>query len=249
MKNHPSSKAKSLPAILFWGLVWILAAWALDKPLLLPSPAQVLRCMGHLVLTASFWQITLTSISRILLGLCLGISLGAVLAVVTEKVPVLHALISPAMTAMQATPVASFAILVLIWVDRDYVPVLICCMMALPVIWSGVSGGIREADPQLLEMAQVFRLSRCTRLRRIWIPSVLPFFRTACASALSLGWKAGIAAEVLTVPKMSIGRMISEAKLYLLTEELFAWTFTVIILSLLLQKIMLRLLKGRDNNA
>ena len=249
MKKQPSSKVKSLPAILFWGSVWFLAAFALDKPLLLPSPAQVLRCIGQLVLTAGFWQITLTPISRILLGLCLGISLGALLAVVTEKVPVLHALISPAMTAMQATPVASFAILVLIWVDRDDVPVLICCMMALPVIWNGVSGGIREADPQLLEMAQVFRLSRCTRLRRIWIPSVLPFFRTACASALSLGWKAGIAAEVLTVPKMSIGRMISEAKLYLLTEELFAWTFTVIILSLLLQKIMLRLLKGRDNNA
>jgi NitT/TauT family transport system permease protein len=249
MKKHPSSKVNILPAILFWGLVWILAAGVLDKPLLLPSPAQVLRCMGNLVLTASFWQITLTSIMRILLGLCLGISLGAVLAVVTEKVPVLHTLISPAMTAMQATPVASFTILVLIWVDRDYVPVLICCMMALPVIWSGVSGGIREADPQLLEMAQVFRLRRCTRFRRIWIPSVLPFFRTACASALSLGWKAGIAAEVLTVPKMSIGRMISEAKLYLLTEELFAWTLTVIILSLLLQKIMLRLLKRRDNNA
>ena len=78
---------------------------------------------------------------------------------------------------------------------------------------------------------------------------MLPFFRTACASALSLGWKAGIAAEVLTVPKMSIGRMISEAKLYLLTPELFAWTLTVIILSLLLQKCMFRLLQGRDRHA
>ena len=249
MKKLLPSKVKSLPALLFWGLVWALAAWALSKPLLLPSPAQVLRCMGRLVLTPDFWRITLTSIARILLGLAIGIGLGTVLAVVTEAVPLLDALIAPAMTAMQATPVASFAILVLIWVERDFVPVLIVCMMALPVIWSGVSGGIRETDPQLLEMAEVFRLPRHTRLLRIWVPSVLPFFRTACASALSLGWKAGIAAEVLTVPKMSIGRMISEAKLYLLTEELFAWTLTVIVLSLILQKIMLRLLKGRAKNA
>ena len=249
MKKHLPSKVKSLPALLFWGLVWALAAWALGKPLLLPSPMQVLRCLGRLVLTADFWQITLLSIGRILLGLAIGIGLGAVLALLTETVPLLDALIAPAMTAMQATPVASFAILVLIWVDRSFVPVLICCMMALPVIWSGVSSGIRETDPQLLEMAAVFRLSRYTRLRRIWVPSVLPFFRTACASALSLGWKAGIAAEVLTVPKKSIGRMISEAKLYLLTEELFAWTLTVICLSLLLQAVMLRLLKGRARNA
>ena len=249
MKKRKSSKVNSLPAILFWGLVWALAAWAMDKPLLLPSPVQVLRCMGQLAVTSAFWKITLISIGRILLGLALGIGLGALLAVLTELSPLLHTLISPAMTAMQATPVASFAILVLIWVDRDFVPVLICCMMALPVIWGGVSGGIRSTDPQLLEMAEVFRLSRYTKLRRIFLPSVLPFFRTACASALSLGWKAGIAAEVLTVPKMSIGRMISESKLYLLTPELFAWTLTVIILSLLLQGLMLRLLKGRGDHA
>ena len=249
MKKHQPSKVNSLPALLFWGLVWFLAAWALGKPLLLPTPAQVLRCMGKLALTVDFWQITLTSIGRILLGLGIGIALGAVLAVLTELSPLLHALIAPAMTAVQATPVASFAILVLIWVQRDFVPVLICCMMALPVIWGGVSGGIRDTDPQLLEMAEVFRIPLHTRILRIYGPSVLPFFRTACASALNLGWKAGIAAEVLTVPKLSIGRMISESKLYLLTEELFAWTLTVILLSLLLKKMILRLLQGRESHA
>jgi len=78
---------------------------------------------------------------------------------------------------------------------------------------------------------------------------VKPYFRAACISGLGLGWKAGVAAEVLTVPKASIGRMISESKLYLLTEELFAWTLAVVLLSLLLQKIMLLLLKGRGNHA
>ena len=77
----------------------------------------------------------------------------------------------------------------------------------------------------------------------------MPFFRTACTNSLGLGWKAGIAAEVLTVPKISIGKMISEAKLYLMTEELFAWTLTVVILSLVLQKGMLHLLKGRETDA
>lgn len=249
MKKHRLSKLNGLPALLFWGLVWALAAWAMDKPLLLPTPAQVLRCLLQLAATASFWQITWTSIGRILLGLGIGIGLGALLGVLTELSPLLHALIAPAMTAIQATPVASFAILVLIWVDRDFVPVLICCMMALPVIWSSVSGGIRSTDPQLLEMAKVFQLPLHRKVLRIFLPSVLPFFRTACAGALSLGWKAGIAAEVLTVPKMSIGRMISESKLYLLTPELFAWTLTVICLSLLLQAGMLRLLKGRDKDA
>ena len=249
MNRQQRSKVNGLPALVFWTAVWYLAALAVNNPLLLPNPLQVLRCWGSMLVTAVFWQTAAVSIGRILLGVMTAVVLGTVLAVLTTRSRLLDTLIAPAMTAMQATPVASFTILVLIWVDRDYVPVLICAMMGLPIVWNSVGSGIRLTDNQLLEMAKVYRLPKYHTLKRIWIPSVMPFFRTACSSALGLGWKAGIAAEVLTVPKRSIGRMISESKLYLLTEELFAWTLAVITLSLLLQKIMLRLLEGRNGHA
>ena len=249
MNRQKRSKVNGLPALVFWTAVWYLAALAVNNPLLLPNPLQVLRCLGSMLVTAVFWQTAAVSIGRILLGVMTAVVLGTVLAVLTTRSRLLDTLIAPAMTAMQATPVASFTILVLIWVDRDYVPVLICAMMGLPIVWNSVGSGIRLTDNQLLEMAKVYRLPKYHTLKRIWIPSVMPFFRTACSSALGLGWKAGIAAEVLTVPKRSIGRMISESKLYLLTEELFAWTLAVIVLSLLLQKIMLRLLEGRNGHA
>ena len=249
MIRHPRPKVNGLPALIFWTAVWYLAALTMDNPLLLPGPLQVLKCLGNLMQTAAFWQTVAVSIGRILLGVVSTMLLGCILAVITTFCRLLEVLIAPAMTAMQATPVASFTILVLIWIDRDYVPVLICGMMVLPVVWNSVSAGIRVTDPQLLEMAKVYRLSGFQTLRRIWIPSVMPFFRTACSSSIGLGWKAGIAAEVLTVPKHSIGRMIADSKLYLMTEELFASTLVVIVLSLLLQKGMLRLLKGRNRHA
>ena len=249
MNRLQGSRINGLPALIFWTAVWYLAAMAMDNPLLMPSPLQVLRCLGRLMLTAGFWQTVFVSIGRILLGIVSAVFLGCVLAVMTTFCRLLEVLIAPAMTAMQATPVASFTILVLIWIDRDFVPVLICGMMVLPVVWNSVTTGIRMTDPQLLEMAKVYRLSRFQTLRRIRIPSVMPFFRTACLNSIGLGWKAGIAAEVLTVPKHSIGRMIADSKLYLMTEELFASTLVVIVLSLLLQTIMLRLLQGRNNHA
>ena len=249
MNREQRPKINGLPALLFWTAVWYLAALALKNPLLLPTPVQVLRCLGDLMLTASFWQVTAVSIGRILLGVVSAVALGVILAMLTTSSRLLETLIAPAMTAMQATPVASFTILVLIWVNRDFVPVLICGMMVVPVVWNSVSTGIRVTDRQLLEMARMYRLPRLRILRRIYVPSVMPFFRMACSSALGLGWKAGIAAEVLTVPRNSIGRMISESKLYLLTEELFAWTLAVVVLSLLLQKGMLYLLKRREDHA
>jgi len=249
MNRQQRPNVNGLPALIFWAAVWYAAAKVLNNPLLLPTPVQVLRCLGELMQTAAFWQTTAVSIGRILLGVLSAVLLGCVLAVGTTSCRLLDVLIAPAMTAMQATPVASFTILVLIWLDRDYVPVLICAMMGLPIVWSSVSSGIRLTDPQLLEMAAVYRLPKLRILQRIYVPSVMPFFRTACSSALGLGWKAGIAAEVLTVPKHSIGRMIADSKLYLMTEELFASTLVVIVLSLLLQKIMQRLLRGRESHA
>ena len=48
------------------------------------------------------------------------------------------------------------------------------------------------------------------------------------------------------MPKNSIGKMIAESKLYMMTEDLFAWTLAVVTLSLLIQTVVLRLLKGRE---
>lgn len=243
MNQVRSRKINGLPALLFWMAIWHIAAAALDNGLLLPGPVQVLKCLGGLAVTKAFWQTVLVSLGRILLGVVWAVALGLILAVMAFRWRLVEMLVEPAMTAVRATPVASFAILVLIWLDRDWVPVLICGMMVLPVIYGSVSAGLRTVDGQLLEMAEVYRLPKMRRLKRIWIPSVMPFFRSSCSNALGLGWKAGIAAEVLTVPKLSMGRMISESKLYLMTEELFAWTLTVVLLSLLLQKLMLWVLK------
>lgn len=249
MSGGRVSVVKKVLATLFWVAAWHILALAMENPLLLPTPFQVLRRLGELMLTEAFWQTAAVSIGRILLGAVSAMALGVGLAVLSAASGLLDALIVPVMTAVQATPVASFTILVLIWLDRDLVPVLICGMMVLPVVWSNVCTGIRGTDPQLLELAKVYRLPWMRVLRRIYVPSVMPYFRAACGSALGLGWKAGIAAEVLTVPKASIGRMISESKLYLMTEDLFAWTLAVVILSLLLQKLMLCFLTGRDPNA
>ena len=106
------------------------------------------------------------------------------------------------------------------------------------------AAGLDGIDPQFLEMAKVFSLPRQRVLRRIVWPSLLPYLRSALCSALGLGWKAGIAAEVLTVPPFSIGKSIYEAKLYLETTELFAWTAAVVLLSFLIERVLLRLVDG-----
>ena len=237
---------RTLAVVLFWLLIWQLAAALAGQELLLPSPLRVARELIRLAGGAEFWLTVAQSIRRVLTGIVSAVLLGILLALLTHKSAVLRALLSPVMTLVKSTPVASFIILALVWLGRNTVPVFIAALMVLPVVWANVSAGLRGIDPGLLELARVYELPRLRVLRRITWPSVRPHLRAALRSALGLGWKAGIAAEVLTVPALSIGKRIYEAKLYLETTELFAWTAAVVLVSLAIEKLLLRLV-GKES--
>ena len=102
-----------------------------------------------------------------------------------------------------------------------------------------MSQGIRQTDGKLLEMARVYRLGLGKTLRHIWLPSVKPYFLAACTTGLGFAWKSGIAAEVICSPDRAIGTELRNAKAYLETPEVFAWTVTVVVLSVLLERVLL----------
>ncbi len=234
-------------ALLFWvGLWWLLAA-IFGKPLLLPTPIAVLKALGTLCGTGAFWLAVALSLLRILCGILLALVAGVLLALLTVKSALCHHLFSPLLTLFKATPVASVIFLVLLWIGRDRVPLFIAFIMALPIVWSNVREGLLQTDRRLLEMAQVFELTKKQTLRYIRIPSLFPYFLAACRSAIALAWKAGVAAEVLCTPRFSIGTEIYEGKLYLLTDELFAWTLVVVLISAGIEWGALALLKKAQN--
>jgi len=223
----------------FWLCVWQGAALLTDNSLLLPAPVAVLARLGQLVFTAAFWRIVLASLLRILCGMAIAVALGCILAVICCRWRLLNDLLSPLLTIVKSTPVASFIILLLIWIGRDALPAVIVILMVLPVVWGNVCAGIRTTDPLLLRTAKVFGFSRWRTLRRVYVPWVMPHFLSACRTSLGLAWKSGIAAEVLTVPALSIGKMLYESKLYWEVQDLFAWTVVVILCSLLIEKVLM----------
>ena len=242
MDQTKKRRIQILAASVFWLGVWQAAAVAIGQEVFLVSPAQAIGTLVELLPQAEFWQRIGFSAGRILLGFGLGALSSAVLAVAAEKWEWVDALLAPVMQLVKATPVASFIILALVWVRGSSLSVLISFLMVLPVLYGAVRTGIRAADPQLLEMAKVFRLPLGRRLRAVWLPAVLPAFRQGCSVALGICWKSGVAAEVIGLPNGSIGDALYRAKITLSTGELFAWTFVIILLSAAFEKLFLRAL-------
>ena len=242
LKTDRNRALRRLLAVLFWLAVWQVASMIVGKDLILPGPISVIKALGGLVIQGSFWLSILLTMFRIMLGFCLGVVAGCLLALGCCSSKVLDTLLSPIVRIVRATPVASFIILAMLWMSKGGVPVLMSALMVTPVIWGNLVEGYYSRDMSISEMASSYRLGKWKTLRFVHIPSLMPALKAACLTALGLAWKSGIAAEVLSQPKQAIGTNIYYSKVYLETPELFAWTASVIALSVLLETVVKRLL-------
>lgn len=225
-------------------LLWQAGAMALDLHLLLVTPLEVVRRLFTLVGESDFWRTLLFSFSRIVLGFALAFALGCLLGVLSGKWPLLETLLWPYVITIKTVPVASFIIISLIFFSARQLSTFISFLMVFPVIYSNVLEGIRSTDRELLEMAQVFRISWWRRLGYIYLPHLKPFLFSACSVALGMSWKSGVAAEVIGVASGSIGEKLYESKIYFLTEDLLAWTVVIVLVSVLFEKLFLRLMRA-----
>lgn len=231
-----------------WLAIWQILAMAIGKELLFPTPIAVAIRIFELMQTAEFYKIIAHSLLRILTGMLMGLLLGALGGILTAHSPTARDFFAPPLAVIKSTPVASFIILLVLWVSRDLTPLIIALIMVTPIVWTGVETGILNTDKALLEMARAYKMSPAAKLRHIFLPSIAPYFLASLKSSLGMAWKAGIAAEVLLEPIISIGKMISDAKSYIETTDLFAWTAVVVILSVAIEKITVLVLKNALKN-
>lgn len=243
-KNTKVSKTVySLLAAFFWIAVWQVIYLLVGSSYIVASPLETLLRVFELAATTNFWLCILNSIGHILLGFLLAVLVSVPLAALTARFEFIHRLFSPLLKLIRATPVASFIILALFWLSREGVPSFIAFLMVVPLVFTNLSEGFRNVDVKLLEMAQVYKFSLFKKIRLIYLPSLMPYFVSACTVGLGFAWKSGVAAEVIALPKNTLGLEIYNAKVYIETVDLFALTAVIIILSIFIEKAFMFILK------
>ncbi len=233
-------KLNKIFILLFWLLIWQIAHMAIGRDIYVPSPVSVFERLSELIFTEVFWRTVFYSIYRVILGILISVILGVILGVISSLKEGIYNLINPLIIVIKSTPVISFIIIALIWFKSSNVPIFICFLMCFPIIWTNVVEGIRNTDTKLLEMVKVYKVKSYLVLRKVYLPSIVPYFNAALIISLGLGWKVSVAAEVLSHPRNSIGSQLYSAKIYLDSSDLYAWTLVVIILSFLFEYVMVR---------
>lgn len=237
---------KKVAAVLFWLAVWQIAAMLANRSLLLPipTPLTTAQALGRLAGEGSFYLTVGASLLRICGGFLLALIFGTLCAFLAARWEFFRVLTQPLLQLIRAIPVASFTILVFLWVSREQIPGCISFLTVFPIVWANVESGLTAADRDLTEMAKVFGMKGSRILREITLPGIRPYFSAAAATGLGFAWKSGVAAEVICRTGNSIGDLLWSSKTAVDYDEVFALTLVIVLLSVLLQAAAQAILRG-----
>ncbi|MDD3980687.1 MAG: ABC transporter permease subunit [Spirochaetia bacterium] len=230
-------------------LLWRLASGLVGSSLILPPPGEVAASFWGIARTGEFWAAVLGSLRRVGIAFALSLLAGCLSGILAALSGFFKPFIAPLLTTIRATPVLALILVAMFWLPASGVPIFSAFLMAYPLMHSSVCAGVESVDPELLQMASVFKVPARTTLFRLRLPSASPHFLTGAKSALGLCWKVVVAGELLSQPSFALGTGMQDARLSLDTAAVLAWAAATVFLcgtsEFLLGIASRRLQKGR----
>ncbi|AJG24808.1 ABC transporter permease [Cupriavidus basilensis] len=169
-------------------LAWQATCTVLAVPVyLVPTPTAIGHALAEdwSLLCGSLW----VTLRITMLAFALAVVVGTAAAFIFVQSRLIEASLFPYAILLQVTPVVAIAPLIIIWVKEPTLALVICAaMVAVFPIISNTVLGLRSVNPGLLNLFRINRASRWDTLRRLRIPSALPYFfgglRISCGLAL-----------------------------------------------------------------
>lgn len=227
--------------IIFWLTLWGLVSCLVGNPVLMAGPGQVLGRLMDLARETLFYKTVVVSVLRIGLGFGIGFLLAVLLAVGSNRFPLLEELLSPMVSLLKTVPMASVVVLLLIWWGTVALSTVVSMLVVFPICYIQMLEGMKHLDRELFEMAEVFHIPFAGRLFYLYNPALKPYLFGSLKTALGMSWKSGVAAEIIGMVDTSVGGQLYLSKVYLDTVGVFAWTCCVMIISYLFERFVMAL--------
>ena len=245
MKNSIIRNKNKLLIILFWILIWEVLSLIVNQEIYLPSPTSTFSALLNLLCEKETYITIFYSTYRTLTGFFISCTTGIILGYICGINKFFYNLLNPLVVIIRTIPVMSIIIIAIMWFRDTNVPIFVAFLMCFPIIWTNTVTGIISTDIKILQMCRVYKIRKIRIIKSVYFYSALPYIKSAMISDLGIGWKVTSAAEVLSLPKYSIGRFLYDSKVYLEIPSLFAWTIIIIFLSFIFENLLKVLFKGR----
>jgi sulfonate transport system permease protein len=202
----------------------LVVAWQIASSLgwlstrVLPAPLDVLKAGWSLGVSGELWTHVKVSAGRALAGLAIGGGAGLVLGLLTGSVKFFETLLDSTFQMVRNIPALALIPLVILWfgIDESAKLFLISVSVFFP-IYLNTFHGIRNVDPQLIEMGRTYGLTRWQLYREVILPGALSSILVGLRFSLGLMWVILIVAETISA-QSGIGYLTMNAREFLQTD-------------------------------
>lgn len=177
---------------------------------LFPAPSEIVRTLFDL--GSGLATHIAVSVARVAAGFAIGASLAVIAAVVVGLDRRAEAAVDPTFQALRAVPSLAWVPLLLLWLGIDETPkITLIAIGAFFPVYLNLLSGLRNVDRKLVELGDMYRLSRSALVRRILLPASLPSLSTGLRVGLSLAWMFLVAAELIAATK-GLGYLLTDGR-------------------------------------
>ncbi|KAB8142476.1 ABC transporter permease subunit [Chloroflexia bacterium SDU3-3] len=218
-------RAWARPSLLPWALplalvaLWqALSALGLISARVLPAPLDVLRAALALMEGGQLLRDIGISTQRALLGFALGGGLGFALGLINAVSPLSERLLDSSVQMLRNIPHLALLPLVILWfgVSEQARLFLVALGVFFP-LYANTFHGIRTVDHGLIEMGQVYGLSRWALFWHILLPGAMPSILVGVRYGLGVMWLTLIVAETLAA-NSGIGYITMNAREFMQSD-------------------------------
>ena len=231
-----------LLAAVFLGLWWLSS---LSVPhYILPGPVRVWDALRLIAgngdlwsnVGITLWRVTVGFVLATITGLPLGIFLGA-----NKRA---GEFFEPVLPVLNTVSSAIWAIFAIIWFGiSNATTIFVVFMTAMPLIITNVWQGTRTVNADFIELAQVLRMPDWKVMMKIYLPTILPYFFSGARLAFGFGWRVSLVAETIG-SSSGVGYRLRQAADLIRTDQVFAWTLTLVIMMATIEMGMLKPLEN-----
>jgi NitT/TauT family transport system permease protein len=217
-------------------VIWQVAAWLIATPLLLPPPALVAESAFALLKNGELAIHVGASLSRLIVGLTIGVPVGAVVGCAMGRWATVDAILGPFVRFFNSIPALALVPFSLLWfgVTEFSRYVLLFYTIALTVLLSARQG-VRTVPVIHLKAASSLGVSGTIAFLRIVMPSCFPAILAGTRTAIGLGVMVIVAAEMLGA-ESGLGYLIMQARSHFNIGHMLVGVIGLGILSLTLDR-------------
>lgn len=208
---------------------------------LFPPPSRIFQALIDLAKLGLLWKDILASVWRVVVGFFIATVCAISLATLMARLTQLARYVMPVIEIIRPISVIAWIPVAILWFGLGDKPAwFIIFLGSFFPIFTNTYLGIRSVEPIHVQAAECFGAGRLLFLRKVLLPSALPYILAGMRVGLGVGWMCVIAAELIAATS-GLGYMIQTARVLIETEKVLAGMITIGVIGLGMNHLMLLL--------